>query len=106
MQPVRLGNSTLCSHLIQAVDSRKISLTPIRPERGYNLYTCGENIDGLFLIEYRLAAILLHLSERFAGQKSQWHIDARITHDELAAMVARPAPASASSSRTSTCAGS
>ncbi|GBQ02593.1 hypothetical protein SSP531S_40520 [Streptomyces spongiicola] len=31
---------------------------------------------------------MLHLSDRFAGQKSQWqHIDARITHDELAAMV-------------------
>ncbi|MBM7089013.1 Crp/Fnr family transcriptional regulator [Streptomyces sp. NPDC012461] len=183
MQHVRIGKSALYSHLLQVVENRKISLTPINLERGYNLYTCGESIDDLFLIvqggiklttsahsgkecildicrrgdilgalslvpsvheesatamldsrvlrinrrefirilrsdpdlfqswshhlaqrirqrestikhlvtmkcEYRLAAILLHLSDRFAGQKSQWqHIDARITHDELAAMV-------------------
>ncbi|AKL64806.1 hypothetical protein M444_04650 [Streptomyces sp. Mg1] len=169
--------------MLQNMDNNKISLTPINLGRGYNLYTCGESIDDLYLIvqggiklttsahsgkecildicrrgdvlgalslipsvheesatamldshvlrfnrrefvrilrndpdlfeiwsqhlaqrirerestikhlvtmkcEYRLAAILLDLSQRFAGHGPQWqHIDARITHDEFAAMV-------------------
>ncbi|MEU0990199.1 Crp/Fnr family transcriptional regulator [Streptomyces sp. NPDC005953] len=183
MQHARFGKSAFYLHLLQNMDESKISLTPINLERGYNLYTCGDSIDNLFLVihggiklttsahsgkecildicrrgdilgalslrpsvheesatamldshilrinrrdfvrmlrsdpdlfqkwsqhlaqrirerestikhlvtmkcEYRLAAILLHLSHRFAGRGSQWqHIDARITHDELAAMV-------------------
>ncbi|MFE3599926.1 Crp/Fnr family transcriptional regulator [Streptomyces sp. NPDC059096] len=183
MQRVQFDKSALHLHLLQNREIYKISLTPITLERGYNLYTCGETIDDLFLIihggiklttsahsgkecildicrrgdilgalslipsvheesataildsrvlrinrrdfvrslcsdpdlfqywsqhlaqrireresmikhlvtmkcEYRLAAILLNLSDRFAEQDSQWqHIDARITHDELAAMV-------------------
>ncbi|GAB2784016.1 Crp/Fnr family transcriptional regulator [Streptomyces chlorus] len=183
MQCVQFGKSALYLHLLKNRDNYKISLTQINLGRGYNLYTCGETIDDLFLIihggiklttsahsgkecildicrrgdvlgalsllpseheesatavldtrllrinrrdfvrilrsdpdlfqgwsqhlaqrirkrestikhlvtmkcEYRLAAILLHLSDRFAEKSSQWqHIDARITHDELAAMV-------------------
>ncbi|MEU8242645.1 Crp/Fnr family transcriptional regulator [Actinoplanes missouriensis] len=183
MQKPRLGRSSFYLRLLQSMDNDDVTVSPITLERGYNVYSCGDVVDDLFLVthggiklttsshsgkecvldicrrgdilgalslhptaheesatamldsrllrinrrdfvrvlrndenlfeawsqhlalrirehegtikhlvtmkcEYRLAAILLQLSDRFGVRHDRWqHIDARITHDELAAMV-------------------